>query len=112
MALESVNRTPDQDRQNRGVVNLLLPTVFAFAGGLFAVFGAIIEEATHYSPLLFILVAPTIEEVLKPSGVIWLFEKRRNLLRSRAHIIILCLIGALTFSTMENLLYFFIFSKF
>lgn len=110
MEWEPVNPAPDQNRQNRGVANLFLPFVFAFAGGLFAVFGAIIEEATHYSPLLFILVAPTIEEVLKPSGVIWLFEKRRDLLRSRGHIIFLCLVGALTFSTMENLMYFFIYN--
>ncbi len=86
-------------------MNVLLPIVVAFLGGVFATIGAFIEEAIHTSPFILVLVAPTIEEVLKPSGVIYLFERRRDLLRSKTQIIGLCLIGALVFATLENLLY-------
>ncbi len=73
---------------------------------MFAVFGALIREMISFSPLLFIVIAPLVEETLKPMGVLWLMEKRKHLLHSRIQIIVLCQIGAFSFATLENLLYF------
>ena len=89
--------------------SVVYPLILAFAGGVFAILGSLIEEFANNAPLLIFLVGPAIEEILKPSGVIWLFEKRKSLLRSRAHIIILCMIGALSFATLENIFYLFLY---
>jgi len=81
----------------------------AVLGGFFAVVGAFIEESRGASPLLVILLAPTIEEVLKPSGVIWIFEKRPHFFLSAGHVVLLCVVGALVFATLENLLYIYVY---
>lgn len=82
----------------------------ALVGGLFAVVGAFIEEARSGSLLLAFVVAPVIEEVLKPSGIIWLLEKRPHYLLSAAHVVVLCVVGALVFATLENLVYIYLYA--
>ncbi len=55
--------------------------------------------------LLPFVVAPAIEEILKPMGVIFLLETRPHYLRSAFHVVVLCVVGALVFATLENLLF-------
>ena len=78
----------------------------ALLGGVFAVLGAFIEEMRGGGGIfLAVVLAPVIEEVLKPIGVIWVLEKRPHYLLSRVHVVVLCVVGALVFATLENLLY-------
>ena len=79
----------------------------ALLGGLFAVPGAFLEEfRTGGGALLLpVLFAPVIEEILKPAGVIWLLERRPHYLLSPLHVVLLCMLGALVFASLENLLY-------
>lgn len=83
----------------------------ALAGGLFAVVAAIFEEAAYASPLIAILIGPAIEEVLKPSGVLYLFSKRPEVLRSRLQVTALSASGGLVFATIENLIYVFLYTE-
>ena len=83
----------------------------ALAGGVFAILGAFIEEMRGGAGILLaVVVAPVIEEVLKPSGVIWVLEKRPHYLRSRVHVVALCVVGALVFATLENLVYLYVYA--
>jgi len=78
-------------------------------GAILATIGAVAEELTRSSLLLFVLVGPLIEEILKPIGVIVLLESKPQLIRSRTQVIWLALVGALIFSFLENLIYVYVY---
>jgi len=84
-----------------GVVILLLGVV----GGAAGVLAAIYQEVLRGGLLAPILVAPAVEEVCKPIGVLFILEKRPHWLRSRTHVVLLAALGALVFATLENLIY-------
>ena len=74
-------------------------------GGVAGCAAALYQEMRSGSWLLVVLVAPAIEEVCKPIGVIFMLEKRPNWLRSAGQVFALTLLGALVFATCENVLY-------
>lgn len=84
---------------------LLLAPLIAMAGGIFAIVGAFIEETLHYSIVAPFVVAPIIEEALKPSGVYLLLVKWPKALRSRLYTAFLAALGGLVFAVIENILY-------
>ncbi|MFC1925490.1 PrsW family glutamic-type intramembrane protease [Chloroflexota bacterium] len=83
----------------------LLAPLIALFGGVFAVIGAIFEEALHYSFFGPFIVAPIVEEALKPSGVYLLLAKWPYVLRSRIYTAYLAALGGLVFAAIENALY-------
>lgn len=96
--------TPSWPRRQTVTIGL------ALVGGLFAVLGAFIEESRSGAGILLaVVLAPVIEEALKPSGVIWLLEKRPHYLLSPVHVVVLCILGALVFATLENLVYVYVY---
>ncbi len=85
----------------------VLVYLIALVGGLAGVGAAAVEEwryGTMYLPV-FVLIGPAIEEVCKPIGLIFLLEKRPHWVRSSGHLVAGAILGALTFATVENLLY-------
>lgn len=82
---------------------------WALSGGLFAIFGAFIKESTSGPVLLVMLVAPAIEEILKPSGVYYLLERRPQYLSSRWHVAFLSMVAGFVFATIENLMYLYVY---
>lgn len=89
--------------------HLLLGVVWALTGGLFAIFGAIVKEVASPGPLLAILIAPVVEEVLKPSGVYYLLERRVRWLSSRIHVALLSMLGGMVFAAVENVIYLYVY---
>lgn len=83
----------------------LVALYYAIVGGLISSLGVLIEESTRASMLMLIVVGPLIEEVFKPIGTIFLLESKPRHIRSQHHIWGLCMVGALIFSLIENLLY-------
>ena len=92
------------------LVNILL-LFYAIGGGFFACLGAFIEESLRIIPLVPFLVAPLIEEILKPIGVILVLEDKPSWIKNKWQIFWLCIVGALVFSFLENLLYIYVYTK-
>ena len=86
---------------------LPLPLVYliGLVGGVGGVLAAFLRELAMISPLTIFLVAPAIEEICKPLVVVFLIELRPHWLRRGRHAIAICLLSALVFATIENLLY-------
>ncbi len=89
----------------------ILPLFYAIGGGFLASLGAFIEESLRAFPLVPFLVAPLIEEILKPIGVIVILESKPFWIKSKWQIFWLCVVGALIFSLLENLLYIYIYAR-
>ena len=84
----------------------LVAILWALSGGLFAILGAIFKESgLGGGPLLVMLFAPAVEEVLKPSGVYYLLERRPQYLVSRFHVALLSMMGGIVFAAIENVIY-------
>jgi len=79
--------------------------LLAVAGGLLGILAAIYEESQHGAVLSMIVFAPAVEEVCKPLGVLLMVEKRPHWLRSRVELLVLALLSAGVFASLENLLY-------
>ena len=61
----------------------LAAILWALSGGLFAILAAFVKESgVGGGPLLVMLFAPAVEEVLKPSGIYYLLERRLHYLSS------------------------------
>lgn len=74
-------------------------------GGLAGTVAAIYQEFLHAFWLVVVLVGPAIEEACKPIGVILILEKFPHWLRSRKQVLLMAVLGALVFATLENLIY-------
>ena len=74
-------------------------------GGVAGVAAALYQEMLYGGLLLAVLVAPAVEEVCKPIGVIFMLEKRAHWLRSGRQVVLLAVLGSLVFATLENLMY-------
>ncbi len=82
----------------------------ALIGGVFGIFGAIIQEFRAGGLFLLpIIGAPIIEEALKPLGVYVLQARWPRLLLGRIHTGILGGLAGLTFGIIEALVYVFIY---
>lgn len=75
-------------------------------GGVAGTAAALYQNTLHAAGL--ILVAPIIEELCKPIGLIILLDKRPGWIRSKWEIVILAVLAAAVFATLENLLYIFV----
>lgn len=86
---------------------LPLPLVYliGLVGGVGGVLAAFLRELAMISPLTIYLVAPAVEEICKPLIVVFLIELRPHWLRRGRHVIAICLLSALVFATIENMLY-------
>lgn len=75
-------------------------------GGVAGVPAAAFEEI-HYGPSLLVvaLIGPAIEEICKPIGVVFMLDKRAHWLRSPTQVVLLTVLGAIVFATLENILY-------
>lgn len=84
----------------------LVAILWSLSGGLFAIFGALVKETgVGGGPLLVMLFAPAIEEVLKPCGVYFLLERRVRYLSSRLQVALLSMMGGIVFAAIENVIY-------
>ncbi|MCK4908507.1 MAG: PrsW family intramembrane metalloprotease [Planctomycetes bacterium] len=86
--------------------------LLAMGGGLFAILGAFIKELQLTSGLSLFLIAPAIEEVIKPVGIYYLLNKKISFLYSKLHIVTLAMVSGLVFATLENGVYIFIYFPF
>ena len=86
---------------------VLLAYLVAMVGGVVGIPAAIMQELQGYSGLWLgaIVVAPLVEEVVKPVGVMFIMEKRFHWLRSRRQVVAMAALGAVVFATLENLMY-------
>ena len=83
--------------------------LLAMVGALGGLVAAFVEETRSFSPLMTVLVAPTVEEACKPIAVFFMLEKRPTWLRGAGEVVFLSVLGALVFATMENVLYIFVY---
>lgn len=82
----------------------------SLAGGLLGVLGALIQETRGGISFLGpVVLAPMVEEALKPSGIYYLQAWRPELLRNQTFTAILCGISGLTFGYLEGLVYLYIY---
>lgn len=58
--------------------------------------------------LLVVVVAPAVEEICKPLGIVFLLDKRPKWLRSGREIVVLAMMSGFVFASLENLLYIFV----
>ena len=79
----------------------------AVLGGLGGIVAAILQEVQSVGLFTVILIAPAVEEVCKPLGVIFMLEKRPRWIRAGGEVVLMSVLGALTFATVENAIYIF-----
>lgn len=83
----------------------MVPLLYAIVGSFFAILGAFVEEIIQGSPLILFVVGPLIEEIFKPMGVIVLLESKPSYIKSKTQIFWLCVVAAVIFAFLENLVY-------
>jgi RsiW-degrading membrane proteinase PrsW (M82 family) len=97
-------------RRGVGPLGLLFGLLVALIGGVFGVFGALVQELQDPGLFLLLIIgAPIIEESLKPSGVYLLQARWPRLVLGRLHAGILGAIGGLTFGIIEALTYVYVY---
>lgn len=96
-----------EDARPRPRPRLLLAYLAAMVGGVVGIPAAVLQEMRTYSGLWLgaIVVAPLVEEIVKPIGVMFVMEKRFHWLRSRRQVVAMAALGALVFATLENLMF-------
>jgi RsiW-degrading membrane proteinase PrsW (M82 family) len=82
----------------------------AIVGGLGGVLAAVLQEMRSAGIVAIVLVAPAVEEACKPLAVMIMVDKRPYWLRSSWDVVLMCMLGALTFATVENILYIFVYN--
>lgn len=87
----------------------VLAVSLAVLGGLIGILGAFIEEGKSLNPFLPFIVAPIVEEALKPAGVYFILGKYQRLLRSQLYTAFLCALAGVSFAVVENLVYLYIY---
>ena len=78
-------------------------------GGVAGTLAAVYQELLHGVYLAVVLVGPAIEEACKPIGVILMLEKFPHWLRGRKQVLLMAVLGALVFATLENLMYVYVY---
>jgi RsiW-degrading membrane proteinase PrsW (M82 family) len=84
--------------------------LLALLGGVAGTLAAVWEEWTRGVWLLVVLVAPAIEEICKPIAIVLMLEKRPHWLRSGTEVVLLALVGSAVFSTLENVIYIYVYA--
>lgn len=84
----------------------LAAIVLALVGGIFGILGAFVQEVrAGLSPLIPVVGAPIIEEVLKPSGLYVVIARWPALFERQIYISALAALGGLTFGLIESTVY-------
>lgn len=95
---------PEISRPNVAVVYAL-----AILGGAIGILAAVVEEfklgTLGGQAMVMVLIAPAVEEICKPIGLVFIIDKRPHWLRGRLQIVIMAVLGAAVFATIENALY-------
>ena len=81
----------------------------AMLGSLGGILAAIMDEMTSMSLMAAIAIGPAIEELCKPIAVIFMLEKRPYWLSSAAQVVVLSVLGAVIFASIENVIYIFVY---
>ena len=84
---------------------ILGPSV-AILGGLFGIFAAGHENSGYGLYVAAFIVAPIVEESVKPCGVYWLLGRRPLALPSQQYTAFLAALAGLTFGIIESSVYF------
>lgn len=85
-----------------------LTAAVSVAGGALGLVGALFQELQFFGPLPFV-VAPVVEEVMKPVGVYLLLARWPWLLRGQVYTASITALGGLGFGVVENLVYLYIY---
>lgn len=91
----------------RRTVPKVIVYLLAIVGGVAGTAAAFYQNMANMSPLL-LFVAPVVEELCKPIGLIIMLDKRPRWVDSRTEVVVLALLAAAVFATLENLLYIFV----
>jgi hypothetical protein len=103
-SLASIDAAPSPPRAHAG--HYLAAILLALIGGVLGIIGAFVQELrAGFSPLIIVVGAPIIEEVLKPAGVYiglwrWPFAYRSQLWTAA-----IAALGGLVFGLVESLIY-------
>jgi hypothetical protein len=90
----------------RVFLRVVLAIILALAGGVFGIIGAFVQEVrAGFSPLIPVVGAPIIEEVLKPSGLYVVVARWPALFHRQLYISALAALGGLVFGLLESLIY-------
>ncbi len=88
---------------------LAVTVCLGIVGGILAIPGVLMALFTTGHGSLFlvyiILIGPTVEEILKQSGLLFLLLRKPYLVGRRWQFPLASLLGALTFAVLENLIY-------
>ncbi len=80
----------------------------ALLGGVVGAAAACYQNSLYASGLVVVLVAAVVEEMCKPIALIVMLDKRPRWFTGTTEIVILGLISAMVFASLENLLYIFV----
>ena len=87
----------------------LFVVAVALGGGLLGILGAFVQEVRAVSGLGPFVVAPIVEEALKPVGIYWLQARWPELLPNRFFTAALAGLSGLTFGYLESLVYLYVY---
>jgi len=87
------------------VSNVLIGLGVAIFGGAFGVFGALLQEYGGSHLVVAVFIAPAVEEIMKPMGLVFLLEKAPHRVISEAQVFVTAALGGLGFAVLENLIY-------
>jgi hypothetical protein len=103
-SLASIHAAPSPPRANAG--HYLAAILLALIGGVLGIIGAFVQELrAGLSPLILVVGAPIIEEVLKPAGVYIGLWRWPFVYRSQFWTAFLAALGGLVFGLVESLIY-------
>lgn len=84
----------------------LIALAFALGGGVLGIIGAFVEEVRAGIPVLGpFVVAPIVEEAVKPIGIYLLLYRSPHILRGRLYTASLAALSGLCFGAIESLVY-------
>ena len=90
----------------RTLFRYLAALALALLGGVFGIVGAFVQEIrAGVSPLVVVLGAPIIEEILKPSGLYVVVARWPRLFERQIYIAALAGLAGLVFGVLESTLY-------
>ena len=95
--------------------NIAVVYALAILGGAIGILAAVVEEfrlgTLTGQALVMVLAAPAVEEICKPIGLVFIIDKRPHWLRGRLQIVIMAVLGAAAFATIENALYVYLYHR-
>ena len=103
------DESPVPPEETGPIPSRLVVYALAVLGGLGGVVAAISQELQSVGLLAVVLVAPAVEEICKPLGVVFMLDKRPHWIRAGGEVVLMSVLGALTFASVENVIYIFVY---